>query len=154
MALSNNTDPSDLHNNNPVWHPDVIEYMADPLDKRTYEQFCNDIGISLMTFWRYRTKHRDQITREVEAVRRKFLSEMRSKAYKSLNSKIDKDVNALKLFFQLAGDLVERVENRTEILTPEDKKARIQAAVEKLLNEAEQSGQKGPDPKTEDSKSE
>lgn len=146
MANSNYQDESDISRS--LWHEDLVEYLADPLDKRTFEQFSTDHGISLMTLYRYRKKHRDELSREVESIRRKFLSEFRSKAYKSLYGKIDKDTNALKLFFQLAGDLIERTENKTEILTPEDKKAKLQAAISKLLDEVD-NGQKESSPETE-----
>lgn len=150
MANSNHEEPGNTKSR-AVWHEDLIEYLANPLDKRSFEAFAESIGVSHMTVFRYRKLHRDEISREVESIRKKFLSEGRNKAYKALYAKFDKDTNAIKLFFQLAGDLIERSENRTEILSPEDKKARIEAALTKLLDEAQNSGQKDSSSETKES---
>lgn len=115
------------------WHDLLIEYMSSPFDKRTWDQFAESVGTSDTTVYRYRMDNREQIAKEVELKRKQFISEMRSRAMKSLINKVDKaDVNALKLFFQLSGDLVERTEVKEVPLTPEEKNARIMALLEGL----------------------
>lgn len=113
------------------YHDELIEYMSSPFDKRTWDQFAESVGVSDTTIYRYRMLNRDQIAREVEALRKKHVSEMRSRAMKSLIKKVDKaDVNALKLFFQLAGDLVERTETKVDMMTREEKEAKARAMIE------------------------
>lgn len=116
----------------PIWHSEFIEYLADPQDKRTYAEFAESVGVAYITLWRYRQKWLDRINREVEAARRQYVSNLRSRAYKSLAQKLEHDTNALKLFFQLSGDLVERVENKVDMMTRDEKESKAREILEQL----------------------
>lgn len=129
-------------NGQPIWYEFYIDFLANPMDNRTVEQFANELNIAYTTIWRYKTKNKDQVNRDVEIRRKKFLTDMRTAAYKSLANKLHKDTNALKLFFQLAGDLVERTEDVTKDLrSPEEKRAeamRLAAELQKLATKNDQ----------------
>jgi hypothetical protein len=126
----------------PIWFDEFIEYSANPLDKRTYNQFAESVGVTDTTLWRYRNLYRDEISKEVEVRRKRFLTDLRSKAYKSLADKLSRDTNALKLFFQLSGDLVERTENTNiNMMTREEKEKKLAELLAKLSNQFE-NGQK------------
>lgn len=136
----------------PNWLDDYIEFAADPLDKRTLGDFAQAVGVSDATLWRVRQKYRNEIAKEVEARRKQFLSEMRTKAYKSLYMKLQNDTNALKLFFQLSGDLVERSEvTDKSMMSREEKERKLTELLDSLAKKYEKpdSGQKPstPEPK-------
>lgn len=119
--------------------------LANPFDERTFKDFCDQYGFTLMTLWRYRKTFQDELTNEVESRRKKFVSDLRSTAYKSLAQRLKHDTQALRLFFQVSGDLVERSEVKAEYLTAEDKRAKIARMLEDLAkkgkNEDEQQDQ-------------
>lgn len=121
----------------PIWFEPLIDYLSNPFDKRNWDTMCADMGAAPSTVYKFRADNRDLVNREVEIRRKKFVSEMRSAAYKSLTKKLEKDTNALKLFFQLAGDLVERTESKVDMLTPEEKQAKARALIEELSQKLE-----------------
>ena len=108
------------------WHDLYIDFQADPLDIRTDKQFCEEIQLAPQTLANWKVKYRPYIFREVEARRKSYASELRSKGHKALSRKLDKDTNAIKLLFQLLGDLVERTESKVE-MSDADKLRRIEA---------------------------
>lgn len=109
------------------WHTLYIESQADPTDSRTDKQFCEDAILDYYTFSSWKKRYRSFIYREVEALRRNYKNEMRSKIYKSLMKKLDSDTNAIKLLAQLMGDFVEKTEVKTENMNDADKIRRIEA---------------------------
>lgn len=119
------------------WHHLYIESQADPTDSRTDKQFCEDAVLDYYAFCSWKKKYRPFIFREVEALRRNYKNEMRSKIYKALMKKLDSDTNAIKLLAQLMGDLVEKTEVKTENMNDADKIRRI-----KSLSEANTKKQK------------
>lgn len=124
-----------------VWHDELIEYLANPLDKRTWDQFSAGIGLTAQSVLDYRKQFQDEIASDVEAVRKKYTSSLRSVAMKSLAKQLEKgDTNSLKLFFQLAGDLVEKHESKVEMLTPEEKQAKARAILEEAFKKMNASG--------------
>ncbi len=119
------------------WHELYIEKEADPTDHRTDTQFCAEMVIDYSTLRAWKTKYRSFIYREVEAKRRNYRNEMRSRIYKALDKKLASDTNAIKLLAQLLGDLVEKTEVKTESMNDADKIRRI-----KTLSEANSKKQK------------
>jgi hypothetical protein len=107
------------------WKEVYVELQANPLESKTDKSFCEENNLNYGSFrdWKYR--NRKQLYDEIERRRKTYIKEMRSVAYKHLMAKLGKDTNALKLFFQLSGDLVERTENRTEVMSPQDLKRGI-----------------------------
>lgn len=110
------------------WHSLYIEMQADPYDRRTDKQFCEELQLPYDTFMNWKRKYRPFIFREVEAIRKTYRNEVRALAHKALTKKVEeKDTNALKLLFQLLGDLVEKSEVKTEILNDADKIRRLES---------------------------
>ena len=109
------------------WHTMYIESQADPTDHRTDKQFCEDAVLDYYAFCSWKKKYRPFIYREVEAIRRNFKNEIRSRIYKALDKKLDTDTNAIKLLAQLLGDLVEKTEVKTENMNDADKIRRLEA---------------------------
>jgi hypothetical protein len=135
------------------WHQLYIETQADPTDTRTDAKFCEDICLDYATFSNWKRKYRPFIFREVEARRRTYVNEMRSRIYKALNKKLDTDTNAIKLLAQLMGDLVEKTEVKTENMNDGDKVRRIKALTDansKKIKQWEQAESKDSAPVKED----
>lgn len=112
------------------WHDLYIEMQADPTDRRTDAQFCEEMVLDYSTFRAWKTKYRNFIFREVESKRRNYKNELRARIYKALDKKLDSDTNAIKLLAQLLGDLVEKTEVKTENMNDGDKVRRIKALSE------------------------
>lgn len=111
-----------------MWHELYYDKEADPTDKRTDKQFCEELGLNPGSFATWKHKFRTFIYREVEARRKTFRNEMRTLGYKALMRKLETgDTNAIKLHFQLLGDLVEKIETKTENMNDADKKRRIES---------------------------
>ena len=111
---------------NKFWHELYIEAQADPFDDRSDKDFCEAIGLEVGTFRAWKAKYRTFIYKEVESKRKNYINEYRSKGHKALAKKLDKDTNAIKLLFQLLGDLVEKTESRVE-MGHDDKVRRVNA---------------------------
>lgn len=128
-----------------TWHHLYIESQADPMDARTDKQFCEAIQLDYSTFANWKCKYRTHIFQEVERRRKNYQNELRSKGHKALAKKLDKDTNAIKLLFQLLGDLVEKSEVRTE-LSDADKLRRIEtlrSSIEKRKNSWDEASRDG-----------
>ena len=110
-----------------TWHEAYIELQADPGGKQTDKAFCEEYGIHKNTLLNWKRKYRNSIHKEVGKRRNEFVQELRTKAYKALYSKLNSDTAAIKLCFQLMGDLVEKSEQKIEhgYMTREDKIRRI-----------------------------
>ena len=115
------------------WHELYIEKEANPFDKRTDKQFCEDIQMSIQNLEQWKRKHRTAIFQEVGKRRNQYLNEVRSVLWKSLAAKMatSKGVDAEKLAAQLMGDLVEKHESKVE-MTDAEKQRRIQSLREGL----------------------
>ena len=120
-------------NINKTWKELYIEMQASPLEEITDKAFAEKYQVNYNTLSNWKQDHRKEIFDEVDRRRKDFLKQVRAVAFKSLIKKLDKDTNALKLFFQLSGDLVERTENRTEIMRPED----LKRGISEMLREIE-----------------
>lgn len=114
------------------WHTLYIEKEADPTDQRTDAQFCAAINLEYKTLAAWKSKYRRYIYQQVNSIRKDYVGELRAKANKELFKKLDKDTNALKLAFQLMGDLVEKTEQRVEYMSQEDTKRRINDLLKKV----------------------
>lgn len=127
-----------------AWQEQVIIYLGNPFDTRSITQFCRENNIDRGKYYRFVNKNRTELFKQIDRIREQFKSEIRSHAYKSLISRIPRSDNALKLAFQLLGDLVERSEVRTEHLTPEVKREKVRQLLERVSNEL-QNGPKSND---------
>lgn len=128
------------------WHQMYIESQADPTDHRTDKQFCEDAVLDYYAFCSWKKKYRPFIFREVEALRRNYRNEQRSRIYKALDKKLDTDTNAIKLLAQLLGDLVEKTEVKTENMDDADKIRRLKALSQENTKKQKQweSSESGP----------
>lgn len=110
-----------------TWHEAYIELQADPGGKQTDKDFCAEYDIHKNTLLNWKRRYRASIHREVGKRRNEFVQELRTKAYKALYAKLNSDTAAIKLCFQLMGDLVEKSEQKIEhgYMTREDKIRRI-----------------------------
>lgn len=97
------------------WNDLYIELLANPLDKRTDKQFCEENGLSISALQQWKARYRKSIFTEVDKRRREFINELRTQAFKDLASKMGKDSNALKMALQITGDLVEKSETKVEM---------------------------------------
>lgn len=108
------------------WHQLYVEMQADPTDLRSDTDFYTELGIEKSTFVSWKRLYRTFIFREVEQLRKAYRNEDRTAGRKALMKKVASgDTNAIKLLFQLMGDLVEKTEIKTENMSDEDKKRRI-----------------------------
>ena len=107
------------------WHDAYIEMLADPSSSQTDKSFCTEHGIHKNTLFNWKKRYRGPLYRDVNRRRVEFTAELRTKAYKSLYNKLENDTSALKLAFQLMGDLIERSESKVEYMSREDKIKRI-----------------------------
>ena len=115
-----------------MWHELYIELLSSPLDQRTDKEFCEENKLHINTLRNWKSKNRTEVFNDVQKRRTLYVNEMRAIAYKQLNTLCKKDVNAIKLVFQLTGDLVEQSKTTHEYLSREDKIDRIN----NLLKEA------------------
>lgn len=112
------------------WHSDYIDLLSDPQDKRSNIQFMQEHNVNEQTFYKWLKRFRIDVHEEANRRLRSRRNELRTKAWKRLEDQFsDKSggnvIKALELFFKLNGDLIERTENRTEMITPEQKKVRL-----------------------------
>lgn len=110
--------------NKQFWHELYIEMLANPSDNRSDADFCRELNINTSTLCMWKTKYREDIYAEADRRRKNFVTQTRAKLWKKLDAKTESDTNALKLAFQLLGDLVEKSESKIDYQSREDKIAR------------------------------
>ena len=115
------------------WNELYIEMLSSPLDNRTDKEFLEENKVPQSTLTAWKRTNRQAIFDEVQKRRGRYVNEMRAIAYKHLNKMANKDVNAVKLLFQLTGDLVEQSKVTHETMSREDRIARM----ENLIKEAQ-----------------
>jgi len=120
-----------------AWKDALITYLSNPFQNQSIGDFCKEVGISSSTYYRFLVKYEDKIGPLVDKERQKFKSQIRSEAYKCLVKRLSRSDNALKLTFQLLGDLIERSESKTEIIDPEIKKLRIKQLLDTIGNQSQ-----------------
>lgn len=109
------------------WQELYIQKEADPTDFRTDKQFCEDNQLNVNSFSNWKSKFRAYVYREVELRRKQYRNEHRNIGYKALMKKLlSGDTNAIKLHFQLLGDLVEKSEVKTDNMSDSDKMRRLE----------------------------
>ena len=123
-----------MKNEKAKYHEELIEYLLNPYDNRTYESFCESLGMSVSAIYRYRCQHKEEIDTEVKARREEVYGAMRMEADKALLKNLKKgSESSLKLFYQLCGDLVEKSEVSTNTnLTIEEKRKKVASLFEGL----------------------
>lgn len=87
------------------WQDSYIDFLADPTEKRTQNQFCKEVGITPGAIYAWKAKHYDFIYQEADKRRQKFKSQLRELAYKALASRLEKSDKAIELALTLTGDL-------------------------------------------------
>lgn len=119
---------------NSAWMDEFCHAMADPSNRITAKQFAIDHNISEQNLYKWKSRHREQVMSRIETLRKQYRTDIRSKAWKALAGQLEKgDTPAIKLAFQMIGDFVEKSEASINYMTPEDKKARIAAMLDKVL---------------------
>ncbi len=114
-----------------TWHELYVLKEADPFDHRSDKEFCEEIGLDVGSFRNWKNKFRAYIYKEVESIRKNYINEYRSKGHKALAKKLDKDTNAIKLLFQLLGDLVEKTESKVE-MNQDDQVRRVKSLMSSI----------------------
>lgn len=114
------------------WHELYIEMQTNPMDTRTDKEFTTELGLNHNTFMSWKRSHKDQIYKEVQKRRSEYVNELRAFAYKCLADKMKGSVDAIKLAFQLMGDLVEKIETKTDYMNDNDKIRRAEALYENI----------------------
>ena len=119
-----------------AWHELYLELQSNPLDNRTDIEFCaeNKLSNSALTVWK--RENRKAIYDEVQKRRGQYINEMRAIGYKHLNRMCQKDINAVKLLFQLTGDLVEQTKTTHEFMSRQDRIDRVKHLMEEALAKA------------------
>jgi hypothetical protein len=120
------------------WQELYLEMLASPLDQRTDKEFIEENKVPQSSLSQWKRKNRKTIFDEVQKRRGAYVNEMRAIGYKALNRMAAKDVNAVKLLFQLTGDLVEKSQISHEHLSRQDRIDRIN----NLLKEASAKNEK------------
>lgn len=128
------------------WMEEYCHAMADPASKITAKAFAESKGMSEQNLYKWKSRHKEEVQRRIETLRKQYRTDIRSKAWKALSGQLDRgDTTAIKLVFQLLGDLVERSEQRVEHMTPEDKRARVKALLDRVAAKKDLP----PDPETQ-----
>jgi len=112
------------------WQNNYIDLLSDPQDKRNNVQFFTEEKVHEQSFYKWLRTFRQDIHEEANRRLRVRRNELRLRAWKKLEDQFDSDsggnvIKALELYFKLNGDLIERTENRTEMISPEQKKVRL-----------------------------
>ena len=120
------------------WNHLYVEMLSNPDDNRTDVQFCKDVDISRDTLWKWKCKYRLEIFTEVQKRRNQYIQNFRNILQRALAKKVESgDTNAIKLGFQIIGDLVEKSEHRFDGMQRTDKEKRIEALLTHLKNKQE-----------------
>lgn len=128
------------------WHERYIDLLAEPTDKRTNKQFIETEKLCEQTFYKWLKRFRQDVYEEANRRLRTRRNQLRTKAWKRLEDQFaDKSggnvIKALELYFKLNGDLVERTENRTEMITPEQKKVRLAQFLQEIKAKSSKSNE-------------
>ena len=115
------------------WTELVVEYYSNPLDQRTIKDLAADIGLAAITIHKFMAANRDAVYAEADKRRKKYMSAMRAKAYRSLVKRFDRSDKALQMFFEMSGDYIPKSEQRIEYSTPEQKRDKIKALLREAL---------------------
>lgn len=121
-----------------MWHELYLELQSNPLDQRTDIVFCEENKIAQCTLSVWKRKNRKEIYDEVQRRRGQYVNEMRAIGYKHLNRMCVKDINAVKLLFQLCGDLVEKTHNTVEYMSRQDRIDRVNSLLRDAQSKSEQ----------------
>lgn len=114
------------------WMEEYVHMAADPSCHKTAAEFCREKGMSEQNFYKWKSRHREQVNKRIESLRKQYVTDFRSKSWKALSRQLEKgDTPAIKLGFQLTGDLIEKTE-AVNSLTPDEKKARVLAMLAEL----------------------
>lgn len=125
------------------WMEAFVEFLADPFTTQTAKSFAEEWNISEQALYKWKSRHKVPLAEAVERARKLYISDVRSSAWKNVTKQMDKgDTAAIKLVFQLTGDLVERTENNVNYMSEADKKERIKALAAKLGKRIEAGGTK------------
>ena len=129
------------------WHLAWIEKCADPTDHRTQKEFCESYGLKPSTLSSWIHREPTAINYEIDKRRKEYVTQIRQKAWKALDKKLDKGSDkAIELCFKLLGDFVERSEQKIDYMRPEDKIERIKELLSRITDEKTPSDEKSNTP--------
>lgn len=118
-----------------VWQEAIIEYLANPFDNTPVQKFCQQTGIPQSSYYDYLSKNRELVFSEAAKRRKQYYSEMRVKAYKALVSRMNRSDKILQMVMEMMGDYIPKSEQKVEYTSPEEKKARIKALLDKVTKQ-------------------
>lgn len=110
----------------------IIEFFANPLEDRSVSAFIKDINISRDTFYTYMKENRAYIFERADRLRKQYLAELRSKAYKDLNKQMGSNTNALKMALEITGEYTEKVKVEQEFYDTTEKKNKVNGILDKI----------------------
>ena len=117
-----------------AWQEELAHMVADPFNRKTMKAFCEEKGMSEQNLYKWKSRNKAEFDAAVEILRKRYKSDIRSKAWKALSNKLEigEDTTAIKLVFQLLGDYSEKQEIQHNYMTPEDKRRKIEALFNRL----------------------
>ena len=116
-----------------AWMAAYVEFLADPFTTETTKSFAERWEISEQALYKWKSRHKIALCDAIEKARKLYVTDVRSSAWKNVVKQMDKgDTSAIKLVFQLSGDLVERTENSVNYMSEAEKKEKIAALAAKL----------------------
>ena len=124
----------------------ILDFMANPLDQRSVEKFCEENNISKSTFYVTKRENLAYLNSHINDRRKVFMAQVKSYAYRALVARLNQSDAAQKLFFQLSGDLVERIEQTHNMLTPEQKREKAQELMKRLSGQLDDGSTDGVGP--------
>ncbi len=127
-----------------LWQETIIDYLSNPFDLTPVAKFCRETGIPPSSYYDYLKNNRVEIFAEAAKRRKDYMNEMRVRAYKALGNRMKISDRSLQMVLEMTGDYTPKSETRIEYTSPEEKKARIKALLEKIAQK------QGPGP-TQDS---
>lgn len=117
---------------NKAWKEAYIEFLADPFNVKGDKDFACEHDIDYPNFRTWKSRNREAIFAEANKRANNFKNEMKMKVRKELLKRVEGDTNAMKLMLQWLGELVEKSEIKTEMMTYEDKLRRAKAILENV----------------------
>ena len=116
-----------------LWNELYIEMLSspDPEEQISDVAFAESLKISLPTLKSWKGKYRKDIFDEVHKRRMVYINQRRAILDRALDKKVSEgDTQAIKLGYQLIGDLIERTEVKTDQMTEADKVRRVKTLLE------------------------
>lgn len=117
-----------------LWQETIIDYLSNPFDLTPASKFCKETGIPPSSYYDYLKNNRAEIFEEASKRRKQYMNEMRVRAYKALGNRMKVSDKSLQMVLEMTGDYVPKSEQKIEYTSPEEKRARMKALLEKIAS--------------------